>query len=167
MMLLPLLLLATFANAATGTEMVDLKGAGNYAILAKTGITNVPGSIIIGDIAVSPIAAASMTGFALALDGEGMHGLSSQVQGKIYAADYGNPTPAVLTEAVTDMGAAYTDAMGRTTDASRTNLLGGIIGGQTLTPGVYAFTVAVNMYSEVIFEGGPDDVFIDHRDIDI
>jgi hypothetical protein len=160
MMLLPLLLLAAFANAATGTETVDLKGAGNYAILAETGITNVPDSIIIGDIAVSPITFASMTGWALAKDGEGMHALSSQVQGKVFAADYGAPTPAVLTEAVTEMHAAYTDAMGRTTDASRTNVLGGAIGGLTLTPGVYSFTTAINIYSEVIFEGGPDDVFI-------
>jgi hypothetical protein len=36
---------------------VLLGTANNYAILAKTGITTVPASVITGDIAVSPIAA--------------------------------------------------------------------------------------------------------------
>jgi hypothetical protein len=36
----------------------------NYAILAKSGITTVPVSVITGNIAVSPIAEAAMTGFS-------------------------------------------------------------------------------------------------------
>ena len=38
---------------------------------------------------------------------------SSQVTGKVYAANYAAPTPANLTTAVSDMQTAYTDAAGR------------------------------------------------------
>jgi hypothetical protein len=46
-------------NAAIGTDPVQLETAADYAILAKTGISTVPNSVITGDIAVSPIAAAA------------------------------------------------------------------------------------------------------------
>ena len=55
----------------TSAELpVDLKDAGDYVIIAKSGIdTYVPySSIITGDIAVSPITATAMTGFSLTLD---------------------------------------------------------------------------------------------------
>jgi hypothetical protein len=155
------LLLAALVPAATGTATVNLGGAGDYAILAKTGISTVPDSTIIGDIAVSPIAATAMTGFSLALDGEGMHASSSQVQGKAYAADNVVPTPGVLTAAVVDMQAAYVDAGGRTTtDLARINFKGGLIGGETLTPGVYDFKTAITIATDIFLVGGPNDVFI-------
>ena len=44
----------------TTDTVVDLGTAGNYAILAKTGISTVPASVITGNIAVSPIAGAAM-----------------------------------------------------------------------------------------------------------
>ena len=155
------LLLAALVPAATGTATVNLGGAGDYAILAKSGISTVPDSTIIGDIAVSPIAATAMTGFSLTLDSEGMHASSSQVQGKAYAADNVVPTPAVLTAAVLDMQAAYLDAGGRlTTDLARINLKGGLIGGETLTPGVYDFKMGVTIATDLFLVGGPNDVFI-------
>jgi len=49
---------------------VNLATAGNYEILAKSGITTTPGThdtSITGDIAVSPIAATAMTGYLLHL----------------------------------------------------------------------------------------------------
>jgi hypothetical protein len=161
---LVLFLLATLANTATGeTDPVDLNTAGNYVILAKSGISTVPNSNITGNIGVSPIAAAAMTGFSLALDSEGQYSTSSQLTGEAHAASYGSSIEAVLTKAVLDMQAAYTDAAGRTPDPSNdrgVNFLNGLIGGRTLTPGVYTFTMGVTIASDLSFDGGPDDVWI-------
>jgi hypothetical protein len=117
----------------------------------------VPNSIVTGDIGVSPIAATAMTGFSLDLDSSGEFSTSSQVVGKAYASDYSGSTPADMTAAVSDMETAYTNAAARpTTDSS----MNSNIGGKTLTPGVYTFTVAVSIASDLTFEGGPDDVFV-------
>jgi hypothetical protein len=62
------------------------------------------------------------------------------------------------------MEIAYTDAAGRpNTDAARTNLKGGAIGGSTLTPGVYTFDTGIIIGAgQVTFdaEGNADAVFI-------
>jgi hypothetical protein len=140
---------------------VDLGSACNYAILAKSGISTVPISAITGNIGVSPIASGAITGFDLALDASTQFSTASQVTGKAFAADYSGPTPANLTAAVSDMEAAYIKASQcPSTDATRKNIGGGTIGGQTLTPGVYTFTVGININSDITFEGGADDVFI-------
>jgi hypothetical protein len=77
--------------------------------------------------------------------------------GKAYAADYSGSTPADMTAAVLAMETAYNDAAARpTTDSS----MNSNIGGKTLTPGVYTFTVDVSIASDLTFEGGPDDVFV-------
>jgi hypothetical protein len=121
----------------------------------------VPVSDITGDIAVSPIASGAITGFTLTMDASGQFSTSSQVTGKIFAANYAAPTPEYLSAAVGDMQAAYSDAGARSnTDASRKNIGGGTIGGQTFFPGVYTFSAGVTIASDITFEGGPDDVFI-------
>jgi hypothetical protein len=81
-------------------------------------------SLLAGDIGVSPAAASSLTGFALTLGSDGTYATSTQVTGKVYAADYANPTPPYLTTAVSNMQAAYTDASGRA-NPDFTNLAGG------------------------------------------
>jgi cytoskeletal protein CcmA (bactofilin family) len=155
------LLLATVVNAGTYTQTIELGNAKNYVILAKSGIATVPDSTIVGDIGVSPIATTAFTGFGLAMDGQGMHATASQVQGDMYGADMAVPTPAVLTQSVLDMQTAYTNAsLRKTDDPSRVNLKGGSIGGEVLTPGVYAFTTGININSDLILRGEADDVFI-------
>jgi cytoskeletal protein CcmA (bactofilin family) len=155
------LLLATAVNAGTYTETIELGNAKNFAVLAKSGIATVPDSTIVGDIGVSPIATTAMTGFGLELDPAAMHATASQVTGNMYGADMAMPTPAVLTQSVLDMQTAYTNASLRTTDnPRRVNLNGGNIGGETLTPGVYTFTTAINIMSDIILRGEIDDVFI-------
>jgi hypothetical protein len=166
-----LLVLATLVNDATGaivdhrslpTERpVHLGTAGNYVILAKSGISSVPNSAIKGDIAVSPIAATAITGFGLAMDSGGKFSTSSQIEGKAFAADYAPPTPSELTTAVGDMQIAYTDASQRpNSDAMRTNLGKGDISGEILTPGVYTFDVDISINADISLLGGPNDVFI-------
>ena len=136
--------------------------AGNFAILAKSGITNVPTSAITGDIGVSPITYAAITGFALTPvvpDGSNTFSTSAQVTGKVYAADYAVPTPAKMTTAVLDMEAAYTDAAGRTLP-DFTELGTGNIGGMTLAPGLYKWSTGVTIPTDVTLSGGKNDVWI-------
>jgi hypothetical protein len=159
-----LLSAAALVNAATGeTAPVDLGTAENYVILAKSGISTVPNSNITGNIGVSPIAATAMTGFSLTLDSSGQHSSSAQLNGEAHGASYGGNVAAALTIAVLDMQAAYTDAAGRLPDPQDDrgeNFMEGLLGGQTLTPGVYTFTKAITIDTDLTFEGGVDDIWI-------
>lgn len=140
-----------------GPDPVPFGTAGIFKILAQSGISNVPTSSIIGNMGVSPIAAAAITGFALVLDGSGQFSTSSQVSGLIYAADYAPPTPAMLTQAVLDMQTAYTNAAGRTPNF--VNVMAGILSG-VFVPGVYKWTTGVVIPTTIILAGGPDDTWI-------
>jgi hypothetical protein len=149
--------------AGTITNPVDLGTAGNYVILAAAGITNVPGSVITGDIGVSPIAATAITGFSLTLDSTTEFAKSTQVVGdhKVYAADYTSPTSVHLTTAVSDMQTAYTDSQGRTQpNAFYNNINEGEIGELELTKGVYIFSTSVTIGKSIKFSGSATDVFI-------
>ena len=147
-----------FAAAPIVTAPIDLGMAGNYVILAETGISTVPDSVITGDIGVSPIVATAITGFSLTADATNVFSTSTQVTGKVYAADYAAPASVNLASAVKDMETAYIDASGRAVDY--TDLYTGDISGQTLTPGVYKWNTNVSINSDVTLNGGPNDVFI-------
>jgi len=146
------------ARAAASPAPVDLGTAGHFAILTKTGITNVPISNITGDMGVSPIAAASITGFSLIADSTNTFSTSSQVTGKIYAANYAAPTPANLTTSIANMETAYTDAAGRAPDY--TGLFAGNLSGRTLPPGVYKWSTGVMVTSNVTLYGPSTAVWI-------
>jgi len=148
----------TGTTAAVGPAPVHLGMAGNYVILAKTGIDTVPTSAITGDLGASPVTATAITGFTLVLDGSGQFSNSSQVTGKVFASDYSAPTSSNLTTAVSNMQAAFTDAAGRAADL--TNLGGGNIGGMTLYPGVFGWGTGVTVPGDVTLSGGPNDVWI-------
>ena len=157
------LVFAALINAATSNviEPVELGTASNYAILAKTGISTVPTSSIYGDVAVSPISSAAMTGFSMALDPGGKWSTSSQINGKAYAQDYDPATSSKVITALSDMEKAYNDAAGRPNeDSERTNLGAGDISGEILTPGVYTFDVDIHFSADIAFKGGENDVFI-------
>ncbi|MGD0080836.1 MAG: ice-binding family protein [Methanoregula sp.] len=141
-----------------GASAVYLGSAGNYAILAESGITTTGTTMIIGNIGVSPIASTAIAGFGLTLDPSRQYSKSSLVTGDVYAADYSFPTPALLTTAVSDMETAYTDAAGRTPDV--TELGDGYIGGMTIAPGVYKWRTNVRIPTAITLSGGPDDVWI-------
>ena len=138
---------------------VDLGTAGNFTILAKTGISTTGTTSIVGDIGVSPDFATSLTGFGQILDGSGTFSTSSLVTGKVYAANYTPPTPTYVGTAVSDMQAAYTDAAGRTADATGLGTAGNI-GGLTFTTGVYAWSTGVTIPTDVTLSGSASDVWI-------
>jgi hypothetical protein len=143
------------------TPPVHLGSACNYAILAKSGISTVPNSVVIGDIGVSEVAT-HITGFGLVLDASGQFSTASQVVGKAYASDYITPTD--LTTAVTAMEDAYAKVAARFTTDSARNDFGiiqtpGTIGDKAITPGVHTSS-AVIINSDLTFEGGAEDVFV-------
>lgn len=149
----------TGESVNTGPDAVDLSTVKDYMILAKTGVSNTTGSSIAGNLGVSPVAASYITGFGLAMDASNKFSVSSSVTGKVYAADYANPTPQKLTSAVHKMEAAYNDAAGRP-NPNHVELAAGNIGGLTLTPGLYKWSSNVVIPVDVVLSGGPNDVFI-------
>ncbi len=149
-------LLAT-ASPALG-QVVELGAAGDFAILAKSGISTTGTTSVVGDVGLSPAAATFITGFGLILDASNTFSTSSLVTGRVFAADYSPPTPVNLTTAVSNMEAAYTDAAGRAADV--TELGAGDIGGLTISPGVYRWSSGVTIPTNVTLAGGPSDIWI-------
>jgi hypothetical protein len=140
---------------------LNLGRAGEFVILAKTGISTVPNSVITGNIGVSPIAADAMTGFSLTADASNLYSTTDQVSGQAFAADYASPTPATLTEAVLNMEAAYTDASERAfSGADYLNVGGGLIAGTTFTEGVYHWGSDVNFASAIYIKGHKNSRYI-------
>jgi hypothetical protein len=149
----------TAAGAGTGAgglghgpASVNLGTAGNFVILAKTGVTDVPASVVTGDVGASPI-----TGAAIVLT-------CAEVTGTIYSVDATGPLPCSVTDAtgltaaIGDMGTAYTNAAGRPADV--TELGAGNIGGFNLGPAVYKWGTGVTIPTNVTLTGGANDVWI-------
>jgi len=147
------------ADAGASTAPVNLGTAGNYVILAKSGVTTTGATAITGNLGVSPIATTAFTGFGETLSSNGQYATSPLVNGRLYAADMAAPTPTVLTTAVGDMGTAYTDAANRT-PPNFVDLGAGDISGFTLTPGVYKWSSQVLINADVTLQGNPNDVWI-------
>jgi len=147
----------TTVDASSTLAAVELGGAGNFVILAKTAINNVPTSAITGDLGLSPAATSYATGFNLT-NATG-YATAAQITGRIYAADMVSPTPINLTTAVNNMITAYNDAAGRPSP-DFSELATGNIGGKTLTPGLYKWTNSVTIPSDVILSGNANDVWI-------
>jgi len=151
----------TKAGAAIGQAPVNLLSAGNFAILAKTAITDVPPSAITGNIGLSPTT------------GAGINVTCAEMTGTIFTVDAayvgsGNVTcvapgpganKTLVDNAVLDMGTAYNDALGRT-NPDATELGAGDISGLTLAPGLYKWSTSVMVNTDVTLTGGADDVWI-------
>jgi len=140
-----------------GPAPVVLGAASTYVILAQSAVSNVPTSVITGNVGVSPAAGSFLTGFALTLGGASA--TSAQVTGNLYAADYAAPTPGNLTTSVGAMQAAYVDAAGRPTP-DHTELAAGNLGGLTLPAGLYKWSNTVTIPTNVTLTGGANDTWI-------
>lgn len=134
-------------------QSVNLGDAVNFAILSKSGITDVYKSTITGNVGASPI-----TGAAILLT-------CPEVNGTIYTVNAAGPLPcrvidpSMLTTAVNNMQTAFTDAAGRE-NPNYLNLGAGNIGGKTLTAGLYKWTTALIIPTNVTLSGSATDVFI-------
>jgi len=131
-----------FGIQSTVQLPVSLGGAYNFALLAGTTITNTGGTVIAGDLGLSP--GSSVTGFPPAtLNGVSHVDDPSSVQAKL------------------DLTAAYTNVAART--SSDRVLLDGNIGGLTLTPGLYNATSSLEISSgDLILDakGNSNAIFI-------
>lgn len=142
------------STAAQRQAPVKLGSAGTFALLSKTGITNVYASAINGDVGASPI-----TGAAIGLT------CAEIKTGILYTVNAAGPLPCsvtaatLLTAAVGDMQKAYTDAAGRVRPDFK-ELGTGEIGGKTLKPGLYKWGTDVKISTNVTLSGGPTDVWI-------
>ena len=143
----------------TGASCVNLKTAGNYAILAEAAITNVPTSKVIGNVGVFPASAAI--------------GLTCpEVIGVIYSPDATGPSCKVtdgtgLNIAVNDKLDVYNYAFGQTaTSAATTNIGAGTLDATTvpspLAPGVYVWGSAVTIPTDLTLAGTATGVWIFH-----
>jgi hypothetical protein len=144
----------TSAVTSTGQTPVSLGLAGGFAILTKSGITDVFPSAINGSVGASPI-----TGAAIHLT------CAEMMTGGVYSVNAAGPLPCrvtapnLLTVAVGDMETAYTDAAGRSLP-DFVDLGAGLIGGLTLVPGLYKWNTKVSIATDVTLSGGPNDVWI-------
>ncbi len=139
-------------RALTPASAVNLLSAANFAILSKSGITDVPKSAVTGAVGTSPI-----TGAALLLT-------CGEVNGTIFTVDATGPpckvvNPSMLTTAVLNMEAAYNNAAGRTNPVA-VNLGAGNIGGMTLKPGLYKWTTGMTIPNDVTLSGNSQSVWI-------
>ncbi len=161
-----LVFMGPVAALGAGPAPVDLGSAGNFVILAETGITNTGShtSVITGDIGNSPGSAAQMNDV-----------WCSEITGTIYGVDAaytgsgdttcfaGNPPLAnktLVDNAVGDMLTAYNNAASVVAPAPVTELGAGNIGGMTLAPGLYKWSTDVNIADNLTLSGGASDVWI-------
>jgi Ice-binding-like len=129
------------ARAALGPAPVTLGAAASFGVLGASTVTStpVPASAVHGDIGVSP--GTAITGFP-----------PGTLTGTLHPGD------AVATQAHAALATAYADAAGRNPGALITTDLGG----QTLTPGVYAAGAAMTLAGTLTLDarGNPAAVFI-------
>ncbi len=166
-------------STCTGVGCVNLGTAGNYAILANTGIaTDANASVITGNIATGPgVTSTAITGFALNLPAASPYATSAQVSGKVYAYDYAAPTPTQVNTASLDMGTAYTAAAAMATagggltyqacpgagdmsDVNNALAPGGSFPVSGVPAGVYTCGVAITIPGTLTLNGSATDVWV-------
>ena len=145
------------SSAAAPPTAVGLGSAGSFAVLAGTGVSDVPTSSLTGNVGLDPHAGSDITGLTCA-----------EVHGTIYTNNAAGPlcrtvNGGLLTTAKNDLGTAYTDAAGRIPPPL--NIFGAAdnqLGGQTLVPGVYQFGGAstANLIGTLTLSGSADSVWI-------
>jgi hypothetical protein len=132
-------LIFPYVNSARALE-VDLGTANAFAVLAGSAITSTGGSVVNGDLGLSP--GTAVTGFPPGV-----------VNGTTHVAD------AVALQAQQDLTTAYNAAAGL---APNTILTGQNLGGLTLTPGVYFFASSAQLTGTLTLngEGLADPLFV-------
>jgi hypothetical protein len=142
-----------FVPSASAATTVQLGTAAPFAVLGGTAVTDVPTSTILGNVGLSPDPGSNITGLT-----------QGEVTGTIYSTDGTGPAgnvnnPALLTQAKNDLTTAYVSAAGQT-PTSTFSAGDNQLGGQTLTPGVYAFghaaTANITASSPLVLNGEGD-----------
>ena len=143
-----------------GPAPIQLFTAGNFAILAETAITNVPPSVVTGDVGLGPA------------PGVNIELTCAEVTGTIYTVDSaGSPScrqrnaESLLIQAVADGHAAWNGALSLVPDY--TDVRAGNIGGINLPPAVYKWSTGVQIPANLTLTGGPNDVWIFLIELDL
>ncbi|KAJ6568731.1 hypothetical protein B0H19DRAFT_1065539 [Mycena capillaripes] len=136
---------------ALGPAAVNLRSAANFAILAKSGVSTVPKSVINGPVGVSPIAAVALTGLSLTLDLTGQ--LLPSVKSSGSSLPYRTPSPRRLSSivAIGDMQTAFNDAS-RRVNPNFNNFAS--------VPRIYKWSSAISIGSDITIVGGATDTWI-------
>jgi ice-binding like protein len=142
-------------TALAAPTAVSLGTAAPFAVLAGDAVTNVPTSVILGDVGLTPTTGAAITGLTCA-----------EVTGTIYTVDLAGPlcrdvNPGLLTTAKNALTTAYNSAAGQSPDTSYA-AADNQLGAKTLTAGVYRFTAAstANLIGNLTLSGSSADVWI-------
>jgi hypothetical protein len=136
-----------------GPRPLNLRNAGNFAVVAETAITTILPSVINGNVGLSPASGANL--------GVGC----PQVTGMLYTVDSADPLPCknvdpgLLSLVVGDGHAAWHVARDER-PADYLEVGGGNIGGMTLPPATYRWSTGVQIPTDVTLSGGPNDVWI-------
>jgi hypothetical protein len=150
----------TFRRPFSGTaqEPISLGAAGDFAVFAAAGVGLGDIATVFGDVGVNA-GLAALTGFTPIADPGGTFSTSTSVTGSLYSTDHAAPTPAMLSTAAADMKAAYDNGMARLFPAG-TDLGAGELGGLILPPGLYQWSAAATITTDLTLTGGAADVWI-------
>lgn len=151
LMLVPLvvaLVVVSSGAANAATARIGLGSATDFAILAGSGISDIPTSAITGNVGLSPATGAAITGLTCA-----------EVTGTTYAVDAFGPAPC----AVSDPGLLTTARGDARTAFDTTSALPGAtalttdLAGQTLVAGLYSFGAAATNLSGTVTLDAQED----------
>ena len=133
-----ILFVASGGTAEASSAPIDLGSATSFAVLASTGISNSGTTTLTGDVGTSPSTTIS--------------GGTLQVTGTTHSDD------AVARAAEVDLHTAYGDAANEGPATS----IASELGGQTLSPGVYAASTSFDINGTLTLDGGgnPNAVFV-------
>jgi hypothetical protein len=141
-------------GAGQGPTPINLFTAGNFAIVAETEITDLPPSVVIGNVGLAPAQGVNIELTCAEVTG-----------GAIFTVDSaGSPSCrrrnslTLLTQAVADGHTAWND--GRVRPPDYTDVLAGNIGGLNFPPATYKWNAGVQISSNITLTGGPNDVWI-------
>ncbi len=152
---------------AKGPAPVVLRTAEDFTILAKAGITNTGLHLtqITGNIGASPISPAFMDDvYCIEMIGTDslIYGVNSFYSGGTGGTECSRGDALAKTKvdvAILDLGVAYTDAAGRASP-DYSEFGAGILGGQTLEPGLYKWGTNVVINDDITLDGTHKDVWI-------
>jgi len=145
------------SSAAAPPTAVGLGSANDFAILAGSGISDVPTSSITGNVGLDPAAGSFITGLTCA-----------EVHGTIYTNNASGPAcrrinGAALVTVKNDLSTAYNDAAGRTVPLPNVFSAGDKqLDGLTLAPGVYQVggAASANLSTSLTLSGSASSVWI-------
>src|SRR5687767_14666717 len=162
--------MATSVAVAGYPELpLGLGTAANFAVVAKTAITNAGGPLtqVMGDITLSPATAAAVGMWCEYMNGYQIYGVDDAYVGSgDQTCSVGLAGKATADLAVFDMETAYVTAAGRTTPDT-TELGAGDISGLTIPAGLHKWSSNVLINADVYLTGSASDIWIFQIDGDL